>query len=86
MELGKEKVLSFTGELVPLLLNIEQSGQRLKCAGSIVNEARYIAKDLRELIRGRPEGGGEGVDHSQVLVSVMLGLQSQSKVIDLLID
>ena len=66
LELGKGKIMGFTGELVPLLLGFETSGPRGK-TGPVKSQARLIALQLRDLIRsaGR-DAAGAVVDYSQV--------------------
>jgi hypothetical protein len=78
LELGKDKVMGFTGELVPLLLGFETSGPRGK-TGPVKSQARLIAVQLRDLIRsaGR-DAAGAVVDYSQVRLNASCECRSPS--------
>jgi hypothetical protein len=66
LELGKDKVMGFTGELVPILLGFETSGPRGK-TGPVKSQARLIALQLRDLIRSAGRDAAVAVvDYSQV--------------------
>lgn len=78
LELGKDKVMGFTGELVPLLLGFEASGPRGK-AGPVKSQARHISLQLRGLIRSEGRDTAHAtVDYSQVSMPITF-LMSVSK-------